>query len=149
MPDNVAYTPGAGATIAAREVPYSGDTALLQVIGVATVEGPDDAKIAKDVSKDNPMPVQGQRTDDLLGLLQRLVKVCETLQVVDFAQRQRIAIDSISANLNLQGVNVVTTVATVNNVAAQTGMAGMDREMYINIAKQTYAQSIRANLTFQ
>jgi hypothetical protein len=141
MPDNVAYTPGAGATIAADEI---GGVLYQRVKPVTGVDGE-----AADVSQQNPMPVQGQRTDDLLALLQRLVKVCETLQVVDSAQRQRITLDAISANLNLQGVNVVTTVATVNNVAAQTSMAGMDREMYINIAKQTYAQSIRANLTFQ
>jgi len=141
MADNVAYTPGAGATIAADEI--GGVLHQRVKIGV----GGDGE--ATDLSKANPMPVQGQRTDDLLGLLQRLVKVCETLQVVDVAQRQRITLDAISANLFLQGVNVVTTVATVNNVAAQTSMAGMDREMYINIAKQTYAQSIRANLTFQ
>ncbi len=92
---------------------------------------------------------------DSIALLERLVKVCETLQVVDSAQRQRVTLDAISAALTLATVTTVTTVSTVStvasvtNVAAQAAMAGMDREMYINIAKQTYALSIRANLTFQ
>lgn len=138
MPDNVGYTPGAGATVAADEI--GGVLHQRVKIGV----GADGS--ATDVSDANPMPAVAQRTDDLLVLLQRLVKVCETLQVVDSAQRQRVTIDSITANLTLGTVSTVTNIATVN---AQTSMAGMDREMYINIAKQTYANSIRANLTFQ
>jgi hypothetical protein len=148
MADNVGYTPGSGAKVATREVSYSGETALVQVVGLATVSGPDDAKTVQDVSLSNPMPTVANQSDDLIRMLSRLVKILECNAVVDQQQRQRVTIDSISANLNLQGVNVVTTVATVNNVAAQTTLGGMDREMYINIAKNTYANSIRSQLTF-
>jgi hypothetical protein len=37
------------------------------------------------------------------------------------------------------------TITAVNNLAAN---AGMDREQYINIAKNTYANAIRSQLTF-
>ena len=148
MPDNVGYTPGSGAKVATREVSYSGETALVQVVGLATVSGPDDATTVQDVSLSNPMPMVANQSDDLLRILSRLVKILECNAVVDQQQRQRVTIDAITANLNLQGVNVVTTVATVNNVAAQTALAGMDREMYINIAKNTYANSIRSQLSF-
>jgi hypothetical protein len=141
MADNIGYTPGTGAIVAADDI----DGVLYQRIKPTVGAN----GIAIDVSEENPMPVQEARVEDLLAIIQRLVKVCESLQVVDVAQRQRITLDAISANLNLQGVNVVTTVATVNNVAAQTSMAGMDREMYINIARQTYESSIRSKLTFQ
>jgi hypothetical protein len=99
-----------------------------------------------------------KRTDALLEMLQRLIKVNESLQVVDSAQRQRIAIDTIAAGVTLPTVTGVTTVSTVNTVSAVTTVssitnvaanAGMDREQYINIAKQTYASSIRPNLKFQ
>jgi hypothetical protein len=102
-----------------------------------------------------------KRTDALLEMLQRLIKVNESLQVVDSAQRQRIAIDTIAAGVTLPTVTTVTgvtTVSTVNTVSAVTAVssitnvaanAGMDREQYINIAKQTYASSIRPNLKFQ
>jgi hypothetical protein len=45
-------------------------------------------------------------------------------------------------------VSNLGTVSTVSTVAAQTALAGMDREMYINIAKNTYANSIRSQLSF-
>jgi hypothetical protein len=45
-------------------------------------------------------------------------------------------------------VSTVNTIASVTNIAAQTALAGMDREMYINIAKNTYANSIRSQLSF-
>jgi hypothetical protein len=144
MADNVDYTPGSGATIAADEIAGI----LYQRIKPAIGED----GVAIDVSQSNPMPSVAQRTDDLVELLQRLVKVCETLQVVDSAQRQRVTLDAITGALTLAAVttvSTVTTVSSVSNVAAQTQMAGMDREMYINIAKQTYALSIRPNLTFQ
>jgi hypothetical protein len=99
-----------------------------------------------------------KRTDALLEMLQRLIKVNESLQVVDSAQRQRIAIDTIAAGVTLPtvttvtGVTTVSTVSTVTTVSSITNVAanaGMDREQYINIAKQTYASSIRPNLKFQ
>jgi hypothetical protein len=141
MADNVGYTPGTGATIAADEI----GGVLHQRIKVGV--GGDGEAV--DVSEANPMPSVVQRTDALLGMMERLVKVCETLQVVDSAQRQRITIDAFTSGVTLPNVSTVSTVSTVNTVAAQTSMAGMDREMYINIAKQTYALSIRSNLTFQ
>jgi hypothetical protein len=100
------------------------------------------------VDTPEPQQVVANQSDDLLRMLSRLVKLLESNAIVDQQQRQRVTIDSISANLNLQGVNVVTTVATVNNVAAQSTLAGMDREMYINVAKNTYANSIRSQLSF-
>jgi hypothetical protein len=148
MADNVGYTPGSGAKVATREVSYSGETALVQAVGLVTFAGADDAKTVQDVNASNPLPTVANQSDDLLRMLSRLVKILECNAVVDQQQRQRVTLDSISANLNLQGVNVVTTVATVNNVAAQSTLAGMDREMYINIARNTYANSIRSQLTF-
>jgi hypothetical protein len=46
-------------------------------------------------------------------------------------------------------VSGVTTVTTVTTLANATAIAGMDREQYINTAKNTYANSIRTRLTFQ
>jgi hypothetical protein len=107
---------------------------------------------------DYPSIVDSSRNNDLLAQLQRLTKITESLQVVDSAQRQRVAIDSIAGSLTLSTltsvgtVTTVTTVTTVNTVTSVTNIAsnaGMDREQYINIAKQTYANSIRSRLTIQ
>jgi hypothetical protein len=153
MPDNIGYTPGSGAKVATREVSYSGETALVQVVGLATVSGPDDATTVQDVSLLNPMPTVANQSDDLLRMLSRLVKILECNAVVDQQQRQRVTIDAITGSLTLATVSAVTTVSTVNNISAGTltnviANAGMDREQYINIAKNTYANSIRSNLAF-
>lgn len=95
------------------------------------------------------MPVFDNRVENLISLLQRLVKISESNQVVDSAQRQRITLDAITAGVALPTVTTVTTVTTVSTVTAVSNLtqnAGMDREQYINIAKQTYANSIRNRL---
>jgi hypothetical protein len=97
------------------------------------------------------IPVEADRTDNLIVLLSRVVKLLESNAVVDGQQRQRVTLDAISASLTLGTISTVSTVSTVSsvtNVAAQTALAGMDREMYINVAKQTYAMSIRPRLEF-
>ena len=148
MADNVGITPGSGAKAASREVTYSGETAQMQVVGLATFDGSDDAKTVADISLSNPMPVQANQSDDLIRMLSRLVKILESNAVVDQQQRQRVTIDAITGSLVLGTVSTVTSIATLNTVAAQTALAGMDREMYINIAKNTYANSIRSQLSF-
>ena len=141
MADNVGYTPGVGATVAADEI----NGALYQRI--KPTFGPDGA--ATDVSIVNPLPVFDDRVENLISLLERLVKISESNQVVDSAQRQRITLDAITAGVALPTVTAVTTVTTVSTVTAVSNLtqnAGMDREQYINIAKQTYTNSIRNRL---
>jgi hypothetical protein len=146
MADNVGITPGIGAKAASREVTYSGETAQMQVVGLATFDGSDDAKTVADISLSNPMPVQANQSDDLIRMLSRLVKILESNAVVDQQQRQRIAVDSFIATIpTITTLTTCSTVSSVTNVAAN---AGMDREQYINIAKQAYTQSIRNRLEF-
>lgn len=141
MADNVGYTPGVGATVAADEI----DAVLYQRVKPAFgVNGQ-----ATDVSVVNPLPVFDDRVENLISLLERLVKISESNQVVDSAQRQRITLDAITAGITLPAVTTVTTVTTVSTVSTVSNItqnAGMDREQYINIAKQTYANSIRNRL---
>ena len=151
MADNVGYTPGTGAKVATREVSYSGEAAQAQAVGLVSFSGPDDAKTATDISVNNPLQVGDDRAENLLAMLSRIVKLLESNSVVDAQQRQRLTLDSITAGVALPTVTNVTgvgTVSTVSTVAAQTALAGMDREMYINIAKQTYSMSIRSQLAF-
>jgi hypothetical protein len=103
------------------------------------------------VTQGTPMPVADSRAEDLLVMLSRIVKILESNAVVDQAQRQRVTLDAISAALTLATVTTVGTVTTVATVTALNNIlaiAGMDREQYINIAKQTYASSIRSRLEF-
>jgi hypothetical protein len=93
---------------------------------------------------DTPIDTAGLAQESTEILLRRLTKIADALSVVDSAQRQRVVIDAITAGLTLP---TVTTVSSITNVAAQTGMAGMDREMYINQARQAYS-GIRSRLTY-
>jgi hypothetical protein len=137
MVDNIGFTPGTGATVAADEIAGVLHQRMKLSIG--------EDGTAVDLSKSNPMPMEAERVEDLLVMIGRLLKILESNGVVDIAQRQRITLDAITAGLTLA---VVGTVNNVANVSAQTSMAGMDREMYINIARQAYASSIRSQLQF-
>jgi hypothetical protein len=137
MADNVGYTPGTGATVAADLIAGALHQRMKLSIG--------EDGTAVDLSESNPMPTEAQRVEDLLVMMGRMLKVLESNAVVDIAQRQRITLDAITTGLSLSTIIAVNNVA---NVAAQTAMAGMDREMYINIARQAYASSIRSQLQF-
>ncbi len=137
MADNVGYTPGTGATVAADEIAGALHQRMKLSIG--------EDGTAVDLSESNPMPTEAQRVEDLLVMMGRMLKVLESNAVVDIAQRQRITLDAITTGLSLSTIIAVNNVA---NVTAQTAMAGMDREMYINIARQAYASSIRSQLQF-
>lgn len=154
MADNVGYTPGSGATVAADEI----GGVLHQRIKVGV--GPDGTAV--DVSAANPMPAVADRTDNLLAMLSRIVKLLESNATVDSAQRQRVNLDTASyAPFALTGpgtaagalritmptdsTGILAGVTTVTNL---TTVAGMDREQYINIARNAYANGIRSKLIF-
>lgn len=145
MSDNVVANPGAGGeTLATDDIDGVQYPRSKMVIGG---DGVNDG----DVSADNPLPSLVDRTDNLLAMLSRIVKLLESNAVVDQQQRQRISLDTIAAGVALPTVTAVTgvtTVTTVSTVANQTALAGMDREIHINAAKQTYALSIRSRLEF-
>jgi len=145
--DNLGYTPGGGAVVGSDTI---GGVDYQRIKVITGSDGVNDG----DVSDKNPLPAKAARVEDLLEVLVRLLKMSETLQVVDSSQRQRIVLDAITASLTLATVTTVGTVSnittgTIATVSNLTANAGMDREQFINIAKQTYAQSIRANLKFQ
>jgi hypothetical protein len=101
----------------------------------------------EDVSPTSRLPVVSDRLETLIALMARAVKLLDSNAIVDSAQRQRIVIDAgtITTVSTVSTVTTVSTVSAVNNVVAN---AGMDREQYINISKQTMAQGIRQRLTF-
>jgi hypothetical protein len=141
MPDNLGYTPGSGATVATEE---SGGIHHQRVLMETAVEG-----VPTDVSVSSPMPVIASRSDDLLVALSRIVKLLESNATVDSAQRQRVVVDSGAITASIASAQTLGTVTTVSSVTNMVSNAGMDREQYINIARQTYNQSVRSALTFQ
>lgn len=100
--------------------------------------------------KDSTGEVINPATEESLILLRRMLKQIDSLAVIDSAQRQRVTIDSISNNLTLGTVSTVATVTTVNTVTTVSNvvsMGGVDaRFLYMDTARNAYANSIRSNL---
>lgn len=150
--ETIIYSPGlSGKGFTA----ISGDTITLE-FNTSTYSSSDVLQILYQATEEYPVDVASKRSDVLLAQLERLVKVVESLQTVDSAQRQRIVVDAAlpaGANtigaVNIASAQTLATVTTVTTLTNATQIAGMDREQYINIAKQTYAQSIRSRLTIQ
>jgi len=143
MADNVGYTPGTGATIAADEI--GGVLHQRVKLGV----GADGQAV--DVSESNPMPtvVYGELLEAIEALrmtVQSLSRSGLGLAMPDTAARMRVAIDSISASLSLSQVTTVTTVqtvSTVSNVANQTQIGGVSANDHIPSLMRMNANGLR------
>ena len=148
MADNVGYTPGSGAIVAADEI----NGVLYQRI--KPTFGGDG--VAIDISSTNPLPVVTDRTNQLLSILQRLTKILESNMIVDSAQRQRITVDSITTGVALPTVSVVTTVTTVTAVTTvnavtvvtgQTNIGGYAATDQVPSLMRISSDSLRRNIT--
>jgi len=91
--------------------------------------------------------VGGESVDSEVGLilLRRMVHLLESSGNVDIANRQRIALDSITAGTTLPAVTTVTTVSTVTNLAT---LAGYDQRQFHDVARIAYNTGPRAQLNF-
>jgi hypothetical protein len=148
MPDNFSIT---GGKVATRDVTYSGETAALQTVSLATVSGIDDAKVATDLSADNPLPVADYRTQDtlrgVLSLLQSPMGFDRSLG--------RGRVTALLESGTLTTVQTVTTVSTVTTVAALTALANITGLIGNYQANQltwgqnqaAWAQCVRARIT--
>jgi hypothetical protein len=138
MSDFVPITPGVGADIATDLI------AGKQHQRVKVQFGADGT--ATDVSADDPMPVDAAGVNQILLSLANIANILESNTIVDANQRQRITLDAITSNLALASVTQVNSI--VNPLPNLPTVAGMDREMYINIAEQSYAMNILPFLKF-
>ena len=138
MSDFVPITPGVGADIATDLI------AGKQHQRVKVQFGADGT--ATDVSADDPMPVDAAGVNQILLSLANIANILESNTIVDANQRQRITLDAITSNLALASVTQVNSI--VNPLPNLPTVAGMDREMYINIAEQSYAMNIVPFLKF-
>ena len=143
MADNVGYTPGAGAVIAADDI--GGVLHQRVKIGV----GADNTAV--DVSSANPMPVADavaeESRQDMLLLLTRMLNYLNSPMGYDKSlQRQRGTVTVESGT-----VTTVSTVTTVNTVAAVTSLNNIDtynaRMTVLDTNRTAWAQCVRARIT--
>jgi hypothetical protein len=108
--DNVGYTPGSGATVAADEI---GGVLFQRVKPVHGADG-----TATDTSSDNPLPVHDEEQHLQLT---RVVAALSAPQGYDRStQRQR-----VTAVVESGTVTTVSTVTTVTTVTGVTNIAGL------------------------
>ena len=109
MADNVGYTPGSGATVAADEI---GGVLFQRVKPVTGVDG-----TAVDVSATNPMPMAayGELIEAVEALRMTVSALASHLQFMDSARRAKVVFDT---NSSLNQVNQVTSVLGVTTVSA-------------------------------
>ena len=142
MADNVGITPGSGAKAASREVTYSGETAQVQVVGLATFDGSDDAKTVADISGSNPLPTQ--ESGGAMSLLSRILNVLMSPMGFDRSlSRQRVT--AVVESGTVTTVTTVTTVSSLTNVAAIGGYSAQLQVVGINLT--AWAQCMRARIT--
>jgi len=124
MADNVGYTPGTGATVAADEI--GGVLHQRVKIGVGT-DG-----VAVDVSEGNPMPVAAygeliEAIEALRMAIQALTRSGLGQSMPDTAQRLRVVVDALTSGITLSTVTNVGAVATVTNQTQIGGLAATEQ----------------------
>jgi hypothetical protein len=153
MADNIGYTPGAGATIAADDI----GGVLHQRVKVGI--GADG--VATDISTSNPMPVTSpnalttQETGEVVEALEALRMAIQSLnktvgQVLpDATGRMRVNIETGSnvAISTLPTLGTVTTVTTVSTVSNQTQIGGIAAVDQVPALMCIAAQGLRRNIT--
>lgn len=153
MADNIGYTPGAGATIAADDI--GGILHQRVKIGI----GADGA--ATDISTTNPMPITApnalatQETGELVEAIEALRMAVQSLnrtvgQVLpDSTGRMRVNVET-GANMaitSLPTLGTVTTVTTVSTMSNQTQIGGIIAVDQVPALMCMAAQGLRRNIT--
>ena len=159
MADNVAITPGTGERVATREVQYSGETAQIQTVALATTSGANDARVATDISETNPLPVTG--AGELMEAIEALRFAVQSLtrtvgMAIPSAQgwpimemRQPTA-TNLNATVSIAGsqtLATVTTVSTVSTLTNQAQVGGFAANDYVPTMMRLGADNLRRNIS--
>lgn len=139
MADDIGYTPGSGATIAADDIGGVLHQRIKMVVGA---DGVSDG----DVSLANPMPVQGvgelvEQLSAIRTLLQSLTRSVG-MAMPDAAGQLRVNIAGQGVSINGQTVNV-TTLATLTN---QTQIGGLPATEQIPSLMRMGSDALRRNI---
>jgi hypothetical protein len=147
MADNVGYTPGTGALVAADEI--GGVLHQRVKLGIG------DDGVAVDVSEANPMPATitaGELIDALEAMRMAVQALTRSVgqSMPDVAGRLRVVVDAITGALTLATVTTVgtvTTVTTVSTVTNQTQLGGLPAFEQIPALMRLGADSLRRNVS--
>lgn len=146
MADNVGYTPGSGATIAADDV---GGVLYQRVKLTAGAENS-----ATDISDAFPLPVSDavaeESRQDLINLMTRVLNYLNAPQGYD-KSLQRGRVTAVLESGTVTTVSTVTTCTTVTTVSTVTGLTNIDGRNGSMLINQTnlsaWADCVRARIT--
>ena len=144
MADNIALTEGSGPKKSAtRDVTYSGESAHVQASALTVLTGDDDAKVARDVTDEDPYPVKDEGTR---GLLQRILQMLMAPLGFDKSlSRQR-----VTGIIESGTVTTVSTVTTVTNIGtSRTGIELQDNIASVRASSNltAWAQCVRSRIS--
>jgi hypothetical protein len=134
MADNVGYTPGSGATVAADEI--GGVLHQRVKLGIG------DDGVAVDVSADNPMPINavGELTEAVEAMRMAIHSLTRSMgqAMPDTAGRLRVNVEAIAT------IAAITTLTTLTN---QTQVGGNPAFEQIPALMRISADSLRRNVS--
>ena len=144
MADNIGYTPGSGALVAADEI----GGVLYQRMKLAVGED----GVAVDASLTNPIPAiipGGELIEALEAMRMELNSIGRSigLAMPDTAGRLRVVVDAISAALTLATITTVTTVTTVSTMTNQTQIGTNPAFEHIPALMHSACETFRRNIT--
>lgn len=138
MPDNVGYTPGSGATIAADDV---GGALLQRVKIVQGIDGVNDG----DVAATNPMPTQ--EIGGAMSWMRRIFDRLSSPPGFDMSL-DRSRVTAVVESGTVTTVSTVTTCTTVTTVTGLTNIDGRNGAMLIDQTNlSAWADCVRARIT--
>ncbi len=145
---NVTINPATQETLAAinavtSQLQFSGGSLLTSVGGTGNIVG------IKDTTSTQVNPA----TDDSLVYLRRMVKLMESQAAVDASNRQRVTVDSFGNTItgvgaSGAGIPRVTVANDSNFLATISTLNGYNDQMFQDVARNSYASGIRANIVF-
>ena len=139
MADNVGYTPGSGATVAADDV----GGVLYQRVKIAV--GSDGS--ASDATDANPLPTSDAPTQNLLFRILQMLMAPLGYDKSLGRQRGTVVVESGTVT-TVSTVTTVTTCATVTTVGGITNIGGYPGQMLLNHQNlSAWAQCVRARIT--
>jgi len=141
MADNIGYTPGSGATIAADDIGGNLHQRIKVVVGA---DGVSDG----DVSLANPMPIQG-----VGELVEQLAAIRVLLQSLSRSVGQampdafgRLLVNVATGTVAVSALPTLATVTTVGTLTNQTQIGGLPATEQIPSLMRLGADSLRRNI---
>jgi hypothetical protein len=124
--------------VLSETLPLQSLLALAQSVGLVTFSGEDDAKVATDVSADNPFPVSDNKSGNLLTRILQMLQAPLGYDKSLARQRGTVILES----------GTVTTVGTVTTLGNTTSIGGFPAQMQVTDGNRTaWALSVRSRIT--